>query len=188
MANEITTLPSIQQELDKYTLDEMDGKIRQALLEWVDSDEKLDPVVKEAIVQRADQLRLKFQTIFVEYQKHVMKELLFDVEAESELRREMRLEIPYMTATEKANALKAMTSTQEDKLERLERQMAGWDLFSNTQFSLQSSSESRVPLAYVEKVKDLTPAKRRQLLNIIEDIKEEVVRIEKAKDEQPSST
>jgi hypothetical protein len=177
MANEI--VPSkVQTELDTFSPEEMDSRIREALFDWIDSDQKLDPTAKEALIARGDQLRLKFQTLFIEFQKHTMRELLIDAEAEAELRREMRLNIPFMDATERANTLKALASTYEDRLERLERQMAGWDLFSNSIFALQSSSETRVPLEMSEKVKALTPARRRQLLNIIEDIKTEIDKVE----------
>lgn len=180
MSNEIvqTNENAIQSELVHYTPEELDSRIRETLLEWADSDNTIDPVAKEAIIARMGQLRLKLQTMFLEVQKRMMIDLMIDSEFEGEIRRQMRLDIPFMDATERANTLKALISTYDTKLERLERQMAGFDLFSNVEFALRSLSEVRVPTDLAAKVKELTPAKRRNLLNIIEDLKIEIAKVE----------
>lgn len=185
MANEIvqTNENAIQSEVVEFTPEELNTRIREAVLEWVDSEGSLDPVAKEALVARTGQLRLKMQTLFLEVQKRFMIDLMIDSEFEGEIRRQMRLDIPYMDATERANTLKALVSTYDTRLERLERQMAGFDLFSNVQFALQSLSEIKVPTDLAAKVKELTPAKRRNLLNIIDDIKSEIKKVEENPDE-----
>jgi hypothetical protein len=188
MSNELVKPEVKQAKLVEFSPEEMDERIQSVLYEWVDSDHKLDPVVKEALIGRTSQLRLKIQTVFAEVQKKIVKELLIDVEFEAELRREMRLNLPYMSALERINTLKALEGTYRDRLERLERQMAGFDLFSNIEFALQALTEMKVPLDLAEKVKELTPAKRRNLLNIIDDLKIEIEQAEKSKDVSDSTT
>lgn len=182
MIDNIIQSPVASAEIDKLTSEEMDQRISSTLFEWLDSGDRLDPVVREELVARSAQLRLKIQTIFLEIQKKIIKELYIDVEAETELRREMRLSIPYMDPGERAITLKAMVSSYDSRLERLERQLAGWDLMSNVEFALQSLSETRVPTTLTDKVRELTPAKRRNLLNIIDDLKLEIENTEKKQD------
>jgi hypothetical protein len=68
-----------------------------------------------------------------------------------------------MNPIEKAQTLKTLTSTNEERLIRLERQMAGFDLFSNVEYAVQTLAESKLPESVVEQVASLPTDRRRNL-------------------------
>lgn len=152
----------------------LDQELWASLLEWINSNEELPPQMKTEFIKKVSLLRIKAQSLFVEIQKRILTEVALDIEFESEFRREMRRNLPYMTALERTATLRTLADTNEDRLARLERQMAGFDLFSNIEFAVQTMSDTQVPFSISEKVKQLTPVKRRNILNIINEMKSQI--------------
>jgi len=155
------------------SLEEFDTLIWQNIISWLNSQSDLPESVRNIIAKRAEQLRLKMQVLFMELQRKHIHDLAMDVEFEAELRRELRKSYPFLDAREKAETLKTLISTNEDRLKRLENQLQGFDLFSNVAYAIQTMSNP-VPTALSDKVKQLSPLKRQQLLQVIDEIKSKV--------------
>lgn len=141
------------------------------VLDWVSNAEDLNPAVKDELLRNLDNLRLKINTILVEIQRRELQEVALDVQFEGEIRRDIRKNFLYMTPIERVQTLKALKAVNEETLMRLERQMAGFDLFANTEQAIQTLSETKLPDNVVEAVAAMPPPRRRNLLTVINQIK-----------------
>jgi hypothetical protein len=157
-------------------IEEMDDQIWNSILGWLNSQSDLSEEVRDLIAKRADQLRLKIQVIFMEMQKRHVTDIALDVQFESELRRDIRNSFPFLNSKEKAEILKVITSTNEDRIKRLENQVQGFDLFANIEYAIQTLSQP-IPSALSERVKKLTPLKRQQLLTVLDDFSQQLKKV-----------
>lgn len=152
------------------------------VMDWVSNAEDLNPLVKDELLRRLADFKLKVNTIVVELQRRQLEEVALDVQFESDIRREIRKNFIYMTPTERAQTLKTLKATNEETLMRLERQMAGFDLFANTEQAIQTLSDTKLPENIVETVQAMAPARRRNLLTVINQIKAAAEKEEAAND------
>jgi len=174
-------------EAEILTPEQAGERVWNELLAWTDGlIPVLPPDVKDLFVERSKELRLRMQAIFLEMQRRFIMQAASDIEFEGELRRSIKMNLPYMSNKEKTDALNALTSTSENRLKRLEAQLAGWDFFNTIEVSIQSLSEANVPKALKEAVGSMPSEKRQQLLATLTDIVKQVEL--KEKDEQPNTT
>ena len=141
------------------------------ILDWVANAEDLSPLVRDELLRRLDNFKLKVNTIVLEIQRRQLEEIALDVQFEGDIKREMRKSFLYMNPTERAQTLKLLKSTNEETLMRFERQMAGFDLFANTEQAIQTLSYTKLPENIVETVQAMAPARRRNLLTVINQLK-----------------
>ena len=142
----------------------------QKLLEWLNGQEPLPGYVRDYFVERSSELRLRMQAVFLEMQRRAVNMLASDIEFEEELRKEIRLNLPYMTARERTEALNTLNKTHEDRLKRLEAQMAGFDFFNTIEVSIQSLSDTKVTRDLANEVKALPSERRQHLMSMLNDI------------------
>ena len=146
----------------------------EGLLDWLDSDEQLDPAVRAAFIARAKELRTRMQGVFVEIQRRILRYAAYDVAFEEEFRREMRENLPFMDASERALTLRALHDTTEDSLKRLVEQLAGLDLFNSVEMSFQTLTDTKSTPALIDFAQKL-PANRRQvLLNMLQTLQKAI--------------
>jgi hypothetical protein len=172
-------------EAEVLTPEQAGERVWNELLAWTNGlITVLPPDVKDLFVERSKELRLRMQAIFLEMQRRFILQAAADIEFEGELRRSIKMNLPYMSNKEKTDALTVLTSTSENRLKRLEAQLAGWDFFNTIEVSIQSLSEAHVPKALKEAVGGMPSEKRQQLLATLTDIVAEANKKEQ-KDEQP---
>jgi hypothetical protein len=157
-------------EKDFISPEEVDGLVWSKLLEWLNGAGQLNPDIREAFVERLPELRLRMQAIFIEIQRKFLSQVAAEAEFEEHLRRDIRENIPYMTAKEKLEALKTLQATTEDRMKRLEAQLAGFDFFNTVQVSVQSMSDTKVAKSMTTAVTAMPPVRRQQLLAMLNDI------------------
>lgn len=148
-----------------------DAVLWEGVIGWISDAENLNPLVRDELLRRLENFKLKVNTIVVEIQRRQLEEIALDVQFESDMKREIRKSFLYMTPTERAQTLKLLKSTNEETLMRLERQMAGFDLFANTEQAIQALSYTKLPDNIVETVQAMAPARRRNLLTVINQLK-----------------
>lgn len=176
-------------EAEVLTPEKAGERVWNELLAWTNGlIPFLPPDVKDLFVERSKELRLRMQAIFLEMQRKFILQAASDIEFEGEIRRDIKMGLPYMTYKEKVDALNALVSTSENRLKRLEAQLAGWDFFNTIEVSIQSLSEANVPKALKEAVGSMPSEKRQQLLATVTDIVREANKKEQEQDEQPLST
>ena len=142
----------------------------EKLLEWLNGDEEITPQIREFFIDRSTELRLRFQAIFIEVQRRFLNQVAAETEFEDYLRRDIRQNLPYMNAKEKIEALKALTSTTDTRMTRLESQLAGFDFFNTIQVSVQSLTDTKVSKDLAASVKQIPSARRQHLLTMLNEI------------------
>lgn len=157
-------------ESELLTPEEAGELVWRELLAWVNGTPSLPAHVKDLFVERSKELRLRMQAIFLEMQRRFILQAASDIEFESEIRNSIKTGLPYMSYKEKIDALNVLVSTGENRLKRLESQLAGWDFFNTIEVSIQSLSEANVPKAVKEAVNAMPSEKRQQLLATLTDI------------------
>lgn len=176
-------------EAEILTPEKAGERVWTELLAWTEGlIPVLPPDVKDLFVERSKELRLRMQAIFLEMQRRFIIQAASDIEFEGEIRRNIKMGLPYMSNKEKVDALNALVSTSENRLKRLEAQLAGWDFFNTIEVSIQSLSEANVPKALKEAVGSMPSEKRQQLLATLTDIVKEANKKEQGIDEQPNIT
>lgn len=156
------------------TPEEADEMVWEALLKWLNGQADLPPHIKEIFVERSSELRLRMQAIFVEIQRKFLSQVASDAEFEDHLRRTIREDIPYMSGKEKLEALKVMTDSTEDRLKRLEAQLAGFDFFKTIETGVQSLSEAKITKSMKTIVQGMPSDKRQQLLAMLNTMVKEI--------------
>jgi hypothetical protein len=159
-----------QDFIEPISAEEIDGLVWSNLLEWLNSNQSLPPDIKELFVERSTELRLRFQALFIEIQRRFLNQVAAEAEFEDYLRRDIRENVPYMNPKEKLEALKTLTDTTENRMKRLEAQLAGFDFFNTVQVSVQSMSDTKVRKDLTASVKAMPTAKRQQLLSMLNDM------------------
>lgn len=146
---------------------DIDTEMLESTLSWINEARDLDPLMKDELLRRLEQYKLKMSTMVLELQRKYMNEILTDVEWEVEARRTLRRNFFYLEPSEQNQMFKMLSTISDERLTRLERQLAGFDLPSNVEFSIQTLAETKLPESVTEKVKDLSPARRRNLQNVM---------------------
>lgn len=156
--------------IEPMSPEEVDSLVWSKLLEWLNGSASLPPNVREAFVERIPELRLRMQAIFVEIQRKFLSQVAAEAEFEETLRRDIRENIPYMSSKEKTEALKALQSSTEDRMKRLEAQLAGFDFFNTIQVAVHSMSDTKVSKDVATSVHAMPTARRQALLATLQDI------------------
>jgi hypothetical protein len=169
--------------IEPISAEEIDGLVWSNLLEWLNSNQALPPDIKELFVERSTELRLRFQALFIEIQRRFLNQVAAEAEFEEHLRRDIRENVPFMSSKEKLEALKTLQDTTENRMKRLEAQLAGFDFFNTVQVSVQAMSDTKVRKDLTASVKAMPTAKRQQLLAMLNDMVKNVEPIEPLPDE-----
>lgn len=140
-----------------------------ALLDWMNGG-RISPEARAQFIERSSELRLRMQAVMMEIQRRFLSQVANESEFEDVLRRSIREDLPYMTAKEKLEALKILQSSTEDRMKRLEAQLAGFDFFNTIQASIQSMSDTKVNKSLATAVTAMPTARRQQLLTMLNDI------------------
>lgn len=156
--------------IEPITVEEVDGLVWSKLLEWLNGEPNLPQEVRELFIDRSTELRLRMQAIFIEIQRRFLATVAAETEFEDTLRRDIRANIPYMSAHEKVEALRTLSSTTESRMARLEAQLAGFDFFNTIQVSVQSLTDSKIAKDLTASVKQIPSAKRQHLLAMLNEI------------------
>lgn len=157
--------------------EDIDQVVGSSLHSWLNDQGDLSPEIRDILAKRAEDLRLKIQVFFMEFQRQHVTDMAFDLKFESEIRRELRSNYPFLTSSEKVEVLKSLGTNNEDRIARLESQVQGFDLFSNIAYALNTMS-SPIPSVLAEKVKSLSPLKRQHLLGLMGEVKKEILALE----------
>jgi len=163
---------------------DVEGELLESTLSWINESRELNPLIKEELLRRLEQYKLKMSTAVLELQRKYMHEILTDVEWEVEARRTLRRNFFFLEPAEQNQMFKMLSTISDERLTRLERQLAGFDLPSNVEFSIQTLAETKLPESVTEKVKDLSPARRRNLQNVMNQM---LKSIEEKDNEEKSS-
>lgn len=156
--------------IEPLSIEEIDNLVWTKLLEWLNGEQDLSPEVRELFVERSVELRLRMQAIFLEIQRRFLAQVAGEAEFEDYLRRDIRDNVPFMSPKEKLEALKTLQASTEDRMKRLEAQLAGLDFFNTVQVSVQSLSDTKVSKNLASSVKAMPTAKRQQLLAMLNDM------------------
>jgi hypothetical protein len=154
-------------ETTELTIKDIDTVLNESITSWLNEAQELDPLFKDELLKRLDKYKLKVSTIVLELQRKYLNEMMNDIEWEVEARRTLRRNFFFMEPSEQNQMFKMLSTISEERLTRLERQMAGFDLPANVEFSIQTLAETKLPTEVVDKVKDLSPARRRNLSNVM---------------------
>jgi len=155
---------------EELSQDEVANLVWEKLLEWLNSQDTLDPSIKQYFIERSEDLRIKMQAIYVEMQRKSITAIASDVEFENEMRRMLKQNYPFMTTNQQMNALKTFAESNEKKLKRLEAQLYGFDIFETVQKTIQSVSEFKVQKEVYNSVKQMPSDKRQKMLGILTSI------------------
>lgn len=161
---------------------EVETELLESTLSWINENRELNPLIKDELLRRLEQYKLKMSAVILEVQRKYVNEVLADVEWEIEARRALRRNFFFLEPAEQIQMFRMLSTVDEDRMIRLERQLAGFDLPSNVEFSIQSLTETKLPETITEKVKELSPARRRNLQNVMNQMLKSIE--EKEKEEQ----
>ena len=156
--------------IEPLSPEEVDGLVWTKLLEWLNGTTPLSAEIREAFVERIPELRLRMQAIFIEIQRRFLSQVAAESEFEEYLRRNIRADLPFMSSKEKLEALKTLQASTEDRMKRLEAQLAGFDFFNTIQVSVQSMSDTKVAKSMTTAVTAMPPVRRQQLLAMLNEI------------------
>lgn len=147
--------------------------IWRALVDWVD-DSPLPEDIRKEFADRAKFLRLRMQALVLEIQKRAVLNVAVDMDAEADLRLQMRNSIPYMTPLERVQTLRSLADTRNKYIEEISLQVAGWDMFDAIEFSMETMSDIRASGVIVGKLKKMEPEKRQKILDTLMTLKREL--------------
>lgn len=166
-------------ESKKIDSEDVPDIIWSNLLNWLTSSDALPKEIKGYFIEHAQDLRLKIQAIVLQIQVKSLHQVAMDVDFEEEVRRDIRNNLPFMSPSEKVEALRAINGTNKDKLDRIKEQVAGYDFMTTIQTSLQSLSDIKISSDLTEKVREIDAPKRRQILAVLNQIEQETKEKEK---------
>lgn len=146
---------------------DVNTELFESTLSWINEAKDLNPLVKDELLRRLEQYKLKMSAAVLDLQRKYVHEILVDVEWEVEARRTLRRNFFFLEPAEQNQMFKMLSTISDERLTRLERQLAGFDLPSNVEFSIQTLAETKLPESVTEKVKELSPARRRNLQNVM---------------------
>lgn len=146
---------------------DVETELLESTLSWINESKGLDPLIKDELLKRLEQYKLKMSAAVLELQRKYVNEMIADVEWEGEARRALRRNFFFLEPSEQVSLFKMLSNVSDERLTRLERQLAGFDIPSNVEFSIQTLSETKLPETVTEKVKELSPARRRNLQNVM---------------------
>lgn len=150
--------------------DDIADLVWQGLLEWLNSQEPLNPDIKQFFIERAEDLRVKMQAIYLEIQRKNLTNVAADIDFERELKSHIRQNMPFMTANQLLNAAKVISDVNFEKLKRIEAQSAGFDIFDTVQNLVRSVSEIKVEKDIVKAVNEMPSDKRQMMLTTLMSI------------------
>ena len=142
----------------------------QKLLEWLNGGEDITPEMRDFFIDRSHELRLRFQSAFIEIQRNFLNQVSAESYFEDTLRRSIREDLPFMTSKEKLEALKILQTSTDARMDRLESQMAGFDFFNTIQVSVQSMTDTKVSKDLATSVKQIPSARRQHLLVMLNEM------------------
>ena len=149
---------------EPITAEETGNYIWTKLLEWLNGGDDITPEVRELFVEKSTELRLRMQAVFMELQRQFLNQVAAESAFEDHLRRDIRANLPYMSAKEKLDALKILQASTDVRMQRLESQLAGFDFFNTIQVSVQSMTDTKVSKDLAQSVKQIPSARRQALL------------------------
>ena len=155
-------------------IEEANQALWEGLLDWLTSDDAISPEIRELFLERAKDLRLKMQTVFIEIQKKFLNEMILDAELEGSMRRQLRREYPYMSALDKKNTLQVLQATLEARILRLEAQLAGFDFFNNIETAITTLDTTKISVEISDNVRALPSNRRQALLTVLTNIVTEI--------------
>lgn len=144
------------------------------LLNWLTSSDALPKEVKNHFIEHAQDLRLKIQAIVLQMQVKSLHQVAMDVDFEEEVRRDIRNNLPFMSPSEKVEALRAINGTNKDKLDRIKEQVGGLDYAQTITTSIQTLSDIKISSELIDQIKQIEVPRRRQLLATLTSIVDEV--------------